>query len=218
LSEAELTARARAGDVDAFERLVQQSAGKALAGARRILGRPCDAEDALQSGVLKAMQRLESFRGDSQFGTWLHSIVVRTALDMLRARRERGLGGEVDGDGQALPHPEHIADFRADVSAEVHRREFRELLEAELERLSEGQRLVFVLRDIEGMSVKETAETLGLSVSNVKVRLMRARLTLRERLSRLLGEGPVHRPSHDHAAFFAKPAESAPAGGEEAEA
>jgi RNA polymerase sigma-70 factor (ECF subfamily) len=107
------------------------------------------------------------------------------------------------GDGEdsyaTLPHPEFIAQWRDEPARLAQQREVRQLIDAALDELPEKYRVVFVLRDVEGLSVKETAEALGLSESNVKVRLLRARLDLRERLTRVLGDESTRMfPSHDH--------------------
>jgi RNA polymerase sigma-70 factor (ECF subfamily) len=100
----------------------------------------------------------------------------------------------------AIPHPEFIADWRQSPEELVQRNETRRLLDEALARLDEKHRLVFLLRDVEGLSIKETADALGLSEANTKVRLLRARLQLREQLTRTLGD-PDKRliRSHDHA-------------------
>jgi RNA polymerase sigma-70 factor (ECF subfamily) len=97
-----------------------------------------------------------------------------------------------------MPHPEFIADWRQSPEELVHRNETRRLLEEALDQLDEKHRLVFLLRDVEGMSVRETAEALGLSEVNVKVRLLRARLQLREQLTRRLGD-PARALARGHA-------------------
>jgi RNA polymerase sigma-70 factor (ECF subfamily) len=98
----------------------------------------------------------------------------------------------------ALPQPEFIADWRQSPEELVRRNETRRLLEEALDRLDEKHRLIFLLRDVEGLSVRETADALGLSEANVKVRLLRARLQLREELTRQFGD-PARRVKHDHA-------------------
>jgi RNA polymerase sigma-70 factor (ECF subfamily) len=107
-----------------------------------------------------------------------------------------------EGPGQedSIPHPEFIADWRQSPEELVHKNEVRHLLDEALARLDEKHRVIFLLRDVEGFSIKETSETLGLSEANVKVRLLRARLQLREHLTAALGN-PATRliRSHDHA-------------------
>ncbi len=199
LDEAPLVAAAKAGDYNAFHALVDAHAPHLYALARRITGQDADAEDVVQTTFLKALENLPNFREESAFGTWVHAIAVNNALKLLRQRKRTWVGQPGDSDDDALPQPQLIADWRPGVTEQVEQREFHELLQQVLDDLDEKHRVVFVLRDIEQMSVKETARTLGLTESNVKVRLMRARLMLRERLTALLGEGPNLKPAHDHA-------------------
>jgi RNA polymerase sigma-70 factor (ECF subfamily) len=97
-----------------------------------------------------------------------------------------------------LPHPEFIAQWRDDPAELAERNEVKELLGQALSELDEKYRLVFVLRDVEQLSIKETAELLGITPSNVKVRLLRARLQLRERLTRVLGNEATRLAPADH--------------------
>src|SRR5262249_48947705 len=150
-----------------------------------------DAEDVVQVSFMNALEHIDDFRGDSSFATWISRIVTNNALKQLRRRR----GAEmvpVDGNGDdaagAIPRPEFVADWRNDPLVTLERGELRKLLADGIEHLTEGQRLVFVLRDLQGMSIAETAEALGLSEANVKVRLLRARLALREGLTRAFGD------------------------------
>lgn len=199
--QAALVARARAGDYDAFAALVDAHAGGVYALARRIVRQDQDAEDVVQTAFIAALEHLDGFREDASFKTWLHRIATNAALKVLRKRRGLPLAAPLGGTGdedQPLPMPERIADWRADVGRAVENREFRALLEDAIDRLDEKYRLVFILRDIEELNVKETADQLGITESNVKVRLMRARLQLREVLSRALGVGPDLKPDHAH--------------------
>ena len=107
-----------------------------------------------------------------------------------------------------MPAPQYIADWKNDPAQTVQRRELRAILDGTVSQLTEGQRLVFVLRDIQGLSVRETAQVLGLSENNVKVRLLRARLALREMLTKRFGDPATRQQPHDHghAALAGKPA------------
>ncbi|MCC6682601.1 MAG: sigma-70 family RNA polymerase sigma factor [Phycisphaeraceae bacterium] len=200
--EARLVAAAKGGDYNAFHALVEAHAPHLYALARRVTGQDADAEDVVQTTFLKALENLANFREEAAFGTWVHAIAVNSALKLLRQRKRTWVGQPGDGEDDSLPQPQLVADWRPSVEQQVEQREFHELLQQVLDELDEKHRVVFVLRDIEQMSVKETAATLGLTESNVKVRLMRARLMLRERLTALLGEGPnlkAHMDDHDHA-------------------
>lgn len=188
----------------AFEELTNRHERQIYTLALRITQNPHDAEDVTQQTFLSALENLDGFREESSFATWLHRIATHAALKILRKRR----GLEVvsldaatdprDEDG-AIPHPEFIADWRQSPEQLAQQNETRRLLDEALNELDEKHRLVFLLRDVEGMSVRETAEALGLSEANVKVRLLRARLQLRERLTRVLGDANRRiEPAHNH--------------------
>jgi RNA polymerase sigma-70 factor (ECF subfamily) len=151
---------------------------------------------------LSAVENLGQFREESSFATWLYRIATFAALKLIRKRK--GLdtisleaATEPQEDYASIPHPEYIADWRQSPEQLVHRHETRQLLDDALVQLDEKHRLVFVLRDVEGLSVAETAATLELSEANVKVRLLRARLQLREQLTQTLGN-PARRLVHEH--------------------
>lgn len=199
-TDAELVRRARAGELSAFDALTTRYERHVYTLALRIVQNPHDAEDVTQQAFLSALEGLAGFREQASFATWLSRIATYAALKILRKRRglntvslEAGTGpGE---DSETMPHPEFIADWRQSPEQLVERNEVRRLLEEALGQLDEKHRLVFLLRDVEGLSIKETAETLGLTEANVKVRLLRARLQLRERLTRAFGD-PERRIQH----------------------
>ena len=201
----ELMRRAREGDFEAFSLLVEQFQRRVFAVARRIVSNQHDAEDVTQQTFLSVMDHLGDFREESSVTTWILRIATNHALKVLRKRRglptvsiDAPAGDEADSYA-TLPHPEFIAQWRDEPERLAQQREVRQLIETALAELPEKYRVVFVLRDVEGMSVKETAETLGLTEANVKVRLLRARLDLRERLTRALGDEATRMfPSHDH--------------------
>ncbi len=190
--EVELVAKARTGDYDAFERLVKSCERRIWAIAWRLVGDREEAENIVQASFLKAMEALDSFRGEAGFCTWVGRIATNEGLEILRRRRRKDalsldeLVTESDDDGP-IPHPELLADWREDPSRSVEREELRRILDDALDTLSPGLRAVFVLRDVEGQSTAETAEALGITEANAKVRLMRARLALRERLTEAFG-------------------------------
>jgi RNA polymerase sigma-70 factor (ECF subfamily) len=203
-AEANLVKRAQAGDLGAFEDLVNRHERAIYSLALRIVRQEQDAEDVTQQTFLSALEGLAAYRGEAAFGTWLARIATYAALKVLRKRRgldvvslDEATGGAPD-DG-ALPHPSFIADWTQTPEHLAHRNDIRRLLDAALDELDEKHRLVFLLRDVEGLSVKETALALGISEVNVKVRLLRARLQLRERLTQVLGD-PSRRltPGHPH--------------------
>jgi RNA polymerase sigma-70 factor (ECF subfamily) len=202
--ELDLWRRARSGDVEAFEALVDRFQPRVYRLARRIVGQVQDAEDVTQQTFLSLIEHIDEFRGESALATWILRIATNHALKALRKRR--GLPSmpleavaEPDDSYSTLPHPEYIAPWRENPEDAAQRAELLKFVEQALSELDDKYRVVFALRDIEGLSVKETAEALGLSEANVKVRLLRARLQLRERLTRVLGdEAKRVFPSHDH--------------------
>jgi RNA polymerase sigma-70 factor (ECF subfamily) len=192
-----LVQAAKAGDLDAFEELVNRHERRIYTLARRITGNEQDAEDVTQETFLSALEHLAEFREEASFSTWLSRIATHAALKIIRKRK--GLPTEsldATAEDGALPHPETIADWRESPEQLAQRNETARLIDDALTKLNEGHRLVFLLRDVEGFSVKETADALGLSEANVKVRLLRARLQLRERLTHIFGGTPVTKPPH----------------------
>lgn len=202
-----LVAAAKAGDLSAFEALVHRHESQIYSLAYRILQNPQDAEDITQQTFLSAMEHLTQFRGDASFSTWLHRIATFAALKVLRKRKglrtvslEEATQPQEDSD--RIPHPEYIADWKESPEKLVERNETRRVLDEALAKLDEKYRIVFLLRDVEDLSVAETAAALQLSESNVKMRLLRARLQLREELTQKLGDPatrvmPGH-PPHTH--------------------
>ncbi|HEV2247353.1 MAG TPA: sigma-70 family RNA polymerase sigma factor [Terriglobia bacterium] len=191
--DTELVECAKKGDLDAFEALTNRYERRVYSLALRILRQEQDAEDVTQQTFLSALENLGGFRGEASFSTWLLRIATHAALKIIRKRKglntvslEEATEGTNDSD--AFPHPEYIADWRQSPEELVHKNEIKRLLDEALEQLDEKHRLVFILRDVEGLSITETAEALGLSEANIKVRLLRARLQLRELLTRALGD------------------------------
>jgi RNA polymerase sigma-70 factor (ECF subfamily) len=202
VDDATLVSRAKAGELAAFEELVQRHEGAVYSLARRILQNQHDAEDITQQAFVNALEHLPEFRQEATFGTWIQRIATYAALKVIRKRRGLELTSleqatEPQADSEGIAHPEYIADWSRSPETLVQHRETRRVIEEALARLDEKHRLVFILRDVEGLSVRETAEALGLSESNVKVRLLRARLQLRETLTRAFGD-PARRLVHQH--------------------
>ncbi len=198
-----LVGRARQGDFAAFEGLVSKYERRLYGLAVRMLRNRHDAEEVVQQTFLSVIEHLEDFREEAAFQTWLMRIAANHALALLRKRRTRAtvpLAEDRSRDSyEDLPHPDFIAQWRETPDQVAARRETRQLVAEALDELDEKYRLVFVLRDVEGLSTKETAELLGITPGNVKVRLLRARLMLRERLTRLFGDEATRvPPGHDH--------------------
>ncbi|NLX11394.1 MAG: sigma-70 family RNA polymerase sigma factor [Chloroflexi bacterium] len=182
--DAEMVARLQAGDQAAYAQLVDENAGRIYRLALRMLGSEADAEDVLQETFLSAFKSIENFEARSSLSTWLYRIATNAAL--MRLRRKEPQQVSVDepiesDDGELIPR--QFFDFCCLPETDLLRDEARAEMMRAIEELPATLRSVFVLRDIEGLSTEETAETLNLSISAVKSRLMRARLKLRERLS-----------------------------------
>ena len=179
-----LVAAAKAGDTSAFEELVNRYERKIFRLTMNITRNREDAEDSMQDAFMKAYSHLAGFQEDSRFYTWLVRIAANEALMRLRKRRPNqfSLDEPIEGDDDVIP--QEIEDWGPSPEQRYAQTEMREILNGVIDQLSPDFRVTFVLRDVEGLSTEETAETLGLSVPAVKSRLLRARLQLRERLSR----------------------------------
>jgi len=190
-NEAVLLAEARAGKADAFITLLNQYSSRVYRLALQITGNREDAEDVLQEVSLKAYANLREFRGDSRFYTWVVRITVNEALTKLRRRRtERQIS--LDEPIETYENdfmPREIESWGDNPEDRYATSELQKLLTEAMEKLEPPYRLVFALRDIEQISIEETAQMLGLSVPTVKSRLMRARLKMRERLNRHFKKG-----------------------------
>ncbi len=192
--DAALLARLRAGEEAAFAELVRRHGGRMLAVARRYLGSEEAAQDCVQEAFLAAFKALDRFEGRSSLATWLHRITVNAALQVLRRRSHKD---EVatdpwqptfDEDG-FLEGPTQLTAAGADEL--LARDDVRAAVRAAIDRLPAGYRNVLLLRDIEGLSIKEVADMLELSENNAKVRLHRARNALKKELEPLLCEGAL---------------------------
>lgn len=183
--DAELVARARDGDPAAFEELVQKYERKVFRLAKNITNNEEDAEDVLQETFLKAYSHLDGFQGNSRFYTWLVRIAVNEALMKLRKRKSDKMVSLDEGieTGEETMVRE-IAVWEDDPEQRYSQEEIRAILHEAIAALRPAFRTVFILRDIEELSTEETAHLLDLSVPAVKSRLLRARLQLRERLTR----------------------------------
>lgn len=198
----ELLRQAQAGDFTAFEGLVARLQARVFGLARRMMGEVHDAEDVVQQTFLSLVEHIHDFRGESSVAAWVLRIAANYALKAIRKRKGLptiSLSENVEEGYADVPHPEIIAPWRDDPVELAERREVRLLIDQALQELDEKYRAVFVLRDVEGFSVRETAEALDLSEANVKVRLLRARLALREQLTRVLGDEAARVvPDHRH--------------------
>ncbi len=182
LSETSLVSALRAGNHDAFETLVRLYMARLLAVARRFLKNEEDARDAVQDAFISAFRSIQKFEAGAKLSTWLHRIVVNSALMRLRTKR-RHPEEEIDelmprfaADGHHLQEP---VDWRLSAEEMVQQSETRELVRKCIDRLPDSYRLVLLMRDIEEMSTGETAAALEITATAVKVRLHRARQALR---------------------------------------
>jgi RNA polymerase sigma-70 factor (ECF subfamily) len=185
VDESTLVVQARDGDARAFGELVRRYEGKIFRLAQHITQNREDAEDVLQETFLKAYEHLDQFKGDSKFYTWIVRIAVNQALMKLRRRKTDksvSLDETIDTGEDTITR--EIAAWDEDPEQRFSRDELGEILDTAVESLEPPYRSVFVLRDIEELSTEETAEALNLSVPAVKSRLLRARLQLREKLTR----------------------------------
>lgn len=185
--EAVLVAEAKAGSYEAFEDLVNRYEKKIYRLGLNLTGNPEDAEDMLQETFLKAFEHLSDFREDSRFYTWIVRIAINQGLMKLRKRRgskEVQIEDGENDDGEVIPRD--FADWRPNPEQELQRTELETILQSAARSLPITFRTVFFLRDVEGLSTEETAELLNLSEGAVKARLFRARLRLREELSKIL--------------------------------
>ena len=183
--ESGLVAKAREGDSAAFSELVDRYSRKIYRLAKHITQNDEDAEDVLQETFLKAFSHLDSFQGQSKFYTWIVRIAVNEALMKLRKRKsDRSVPLDEPLDTGEDTVVREIAVWDENPEQKYSREELGQILDEAIQGLKPVFRTVFVLRDIEELSTEETAEALGISVPAVKSRLLRARLQLREKLTR----------------------------------
>ncbi|MGA9509073.1 MAG: sigma-70 family RNA polymerase sigma factor [Candidatus Sulfotelmatobacter sp.] len=177
------------GDISAFEQLVERYDCKLLRIALSVTRNREDSQDAVQEAFLKAFQNLGQFREHSQFSTWLIRITLNQSLTKLRRQRnvrEVSMDEDFQAGGEMLPVD--LADWSPNPEELYRASELRHILIKTLEELPQILRTVFVLRDIEALSIDQTAAVLNLSHTAVKARLWRARLQLRELLSQYFGK------------------------------
>lgn len=189
-SESALVGEAKAGSYEAFEELVNRYEKKIYRLGLNITGNPEDAEEVLQEAFLKAFEHLPEFREDSRFYTWIVRIAVNEGLMKLRKRRtgrEISMEDTMTEDGEVVPR--EFTDWKPNPEQRMAQTELETILQNAIQTLSPTFRTVFHLRDVEGLSTEETAQLLDLSVGAVKARLFRARLRLREELSKIFKRG-----------------------------
>ena len=182
--EETLIRRIRDGEHDLFYELIRPYERRIYATAFAILRNEADAEDAAQEAALKAFKHIRQFRAEAKFSTWLTQITLNEAR--MRKRKQHlhimeAIVDQQDDDGNYVPRD--FADWREIPSETLERKEVREKLTEALSLLGDKYREVFVARDVNALSIEETAKALGISTASVKTRLLRARLMLRDLLS-----------------------------------
>lgn len=185
--DAELAARIARRDPAAFEMLMRQHNGKLFRVARSILKDDAEAEDALQDAYLEAYRHIGEFRGDAQLSTWLTRIVINQALMRMRKQKREHVVLSFSDRRTAAPDrgETDVADAKSESpSSAALRGELRRLLERRIDELPVAFRTVFIMREVEDMSVEQTAECLSIPAATVRTRLFRARTLLRESLAR----------------------------------
>ncbi|HKB98850.1 MAG TPA: sigma-70 family RNA polymerase sigma factor [Terriglobales bacterium] len=182
-NEMELVHQACRGDREAYWRLVQPHLRAVLSIARTILTNSADAEEVAQEAVLRARSNIQGFRGQVKFSTWLIQITINEARNRLRQDRRQELSQALDerqtDNGNAYV-PKDFTDWREMPCAALERKGMRDALQQALASLPQDRREVFTLRDVAHLSIDDIAQVLGLTVRNVKVQLVAARLQMRD--------------------------------------
>jgi RNA polymerase sigma-70 factor (ECF subfamily) len=186
--EQDLIRRVQAGEKELFYQLVKPYERRIYAAAFAVLRNETEAEDAAQEAMLKALTHIRQFRAEARFSTWLTQITVNEAL--MRRRKAHSeimepIGERQEEDGTYTPRD--FADWREIPSEVLERKEIRQKLASAVAGLAAKYREVFMLRDVQHLSIEETAEALGITQASVKTRLLRARLMLRDLLAPGLG-------------------------------
>jgi len=181
--EAQIIASILAGNTHHFHDLIRPHERSVYAMALSLLHNEADAEDAAQEAFLKAFRNLANFRGEAKFSTWLISITLNEARSRLRSKKNVKMESlDESPEGQGSVTPALLRDWREIPSEALERKEIRQLLQQAITDLPLIYREVFLLRDVEELSVNQSAEALGISIASVKVRLHRARIMLQKKL------------------------------------
>src|SRR5712691_11870522 len=185
--EEELIGLVLSGKPDYFYELVKPYERRVYLAAYGILQNQADAEEVAQESVLKAFRGLHTFRREASFSTWLLRITVNEARMRLRRRKQEHVSISIQEESDEYA-PLLIADWREIPSEILERKELRAQIEEALASLSDDHREILILRDVQGLNIAETASLLGISISSVKVRLLRARLRIRDFLVPRIGK------------------------------
>jgi RNA polymerase sigma-70 factor (ECF subfamily) len=189
LADGELVRLARRGDGEGFRAIIQRNNRRLYRVARAVVRDDSEAEDVVQEAYVRAFAALKDFRGDSSLATWLSRIVLNEAMGRLRRRRPTVDVSAIDkprpAQGEIIPFP--LVSTHPDPERAMAQRQIQILLERAIDDLPETFRSVLMARAVEGMSVEETADLLGLRPETVKTRLHRARRLLRDALEKQIG-------------------------------
>ncbi len=188
MNEQEIIERAKKGDPHAQSLLVNQYSKRVYNLALRILRNREEAEDVLQETFLTVINKLDTFDGRSSFFTWVYRIATNAALMLLRKKKIRRANFRDNDLDPEQMYLSNVVDWSQDPTARIENTEIKQRIDEALATLKEKYKTVFVLRDIEGLSTRETAEILDISEENVKIRLLRARQALRNYLSQYYEE------------------------------
>lgn len=179
----------RSGDRAEFARMVDQFSAPIYRLGLKMLGNEQDAEDVLQITFIKALQHVAEFEGRSSLSTWLYRIAANESLMILRRKKPSvSLDEEAQDEDGELHIPYQFADWSAMPEGNLLGAELRGALDRAIQKLPPRLRVVFLMRDVEGLSIRETSEALNLTEAAIKTRLLRARMNLREQLSAYFGE------------------------------
>ncbi|MBL93476.1 MAG: RNA polymerase subunit sigma-24 [Myxococcales bacterium] len=188
-----LIKRSLKGDYEAFNHLTRRYMNAVFSIAVRMLRHREDAEDVVQQTFLAALENLHQFRFEAAFSTWLIRIATNKCLKLIKKRKKasevKSLNEDTEESWEMNSLPDAVSAMAQSPEELVHNSEIRVMWQKALSQLSETYRPVYILRDIQGFSTAETAEMLQVSESNVKIRLMRARLTLQKKISQALNKG-----------------------------
>lgn len=189
-NEKELLKQAKSGDLSAYNKLVNKHMGQVYATAYRMIRHKEDAEDVMQQTFVAVIKNLHNFRGESAFSTWVSRIAINNTLKLFK-KKKRGhhFSPSINDTGESWEsislENETPPTWNKDPEELLKSEENRVRIQQSLEHLDSKHRPVFILREIEGLSTKEVAQMLEISESNVKIRLMRARLLIKDFLGEM---------------------------------
>lgn len=191
MSETEIVRKAKDGNQQAIAELVVTYSDRIYNLALRILRNREDAEDVLQETFLTVIQKLNTFDGRSNFFTWIYRIATNASLMKLRKKKLVFTDPPENPDMGTRHEDEKFVDWSQDPSFNIQNKEIKKIIDSSINQLSDIYRSVFILRDIEDLSIKETSKILDITEENVKIRLRRARLFLREKISEYYEGGVI---------------------------